>query len=68
MPTTPDQRAERLFRQQEDAPNATAEYRARQDAVRALTSKLRAERLARESAAGKSPPRKRRKNALTAIK
>lgn len=67
MPATPEQRAERLFRQREDAPNAMAEYRARQDAIRALTSKLRAERLARE-AKPETRPRKRRKNALTAIK
>jgi hypothetical protein len=44
-----------------------AEYRARQDAIRALTSKLRAERLARD-AKPETRPRKRRKNALTAIK
>lgn len=67
MSTTPEQRAERIFRQQEDAPHAMAEYRARQEAVRVLTAKLRAERLARE-ATTEQKPRKRRKNALTAIK
>jgi hypothetical protein len=56
--TAAEQRAERLFRQQEDAPNAMAEYRARQEALRVLTAKLRAERLAREAIAGKKPPEK----------
>ncbi|HZP68858.1 MAG TPA: hypothetical protein VFB29_02840 [Pseudolabrys sp.] len=53
MATTQEQRAERLFRQREDAPKALDEYHAKQEAVRVLTAKLRAERLAREAAGGK---------------
>jgi hypothetical protein len=42
------------FRQQQDAPKALAEYRAKQEATHKLTAKLRAERLAREAKHGKT--------------
>jgi hypothetical protein len=38
-------RAERLFRQRQDGTKALQEYRAKQDATRNLTAKLRAERV-----------------------
>jgi hypothetical protein len=50
MSSADKDRAERLFRQREDAPKALGEYRAKQEATRNLTAKLRAERLAREAA------------------
>jgi hypothetical protein len=53
MSSADKDRAERLFRQREDAPKALVEYRAKQEATRNLTAKLRAERLAREAARGK---------------
>lgn len=47
-------RADKLFKikeaQRVDAPFATAEYRAAENAVRLRTARLRAERLAREAA------------------
>jgi hypothetical protein len=49
MSSADKDRAERLFRQREDAPKALEEYRAKQEATRNLTAKLRAERLAREA-------------------
>jgi hypothetical protein len=49
MSSADKDRAERLFRQREDAPKALEEYRAKQEATRNLTTKLRAERLAREA-------------------
>ena len=52
--STPE-RAERLFRQQEEGAKALNEYQAKEEARRRLTAKLRAERLAREA----SPKRKR---------
>jgi hypothetical protein len=54
MPSKAKERAERLFRQQQKAPKALADYRAKQEATRNLTAKLRAERLAREAVNGKS--------------
>jgi hypothetical protein len=54
MPSSEKERAERLFRQQQDAPKALAEYRAKQEATHKLTAKLRAERLAREAKQGKT--------------
>jgi hypothetical protein len=56
MPSKEEERAERLFRQQQDAPKALAEYLAKQEATRKLTAKLRAERLAREAMNGKPKP------------
>jgi hypothetical protein len=53
MSSADKDRAERLFRQREDAPKALEEYRAKQEATRNLTAKLRAERLAHEAARGK---------------
>jgi hypothetical protein len=60
MPSKEEERAERLFRQQQDAPKALAEYRAKQEATRKLTAKLRAERLAREAIHGKPKPDRKR--------
>jgi hypothetical protein len=57
-------RAERLFRQRQDGTKALQEYRAKQDATRNLTAKLRAERLAREAINGK--PKTERKKATRA--
>jgi hypothetical protein len=57
-------RAERLFRQRQDGTKALQEYRAKQDATRNLTAKLRAERLAREAINGK--PKTERKKAARA--
>ena len=57
-------RAERLFRQRQDGTKALQEYRAKQDATRNLTAKLRAERLAREAINGK--PKSERKKATRA--
>jgi hypothetical protein len=58
--TAKQDRAERLFRQQEEAPKALAEYRAKQEATRLLTAKLRVERLAREALKGKPKPDRKR--------
>jgi hypothetical protein len=60
MPSKEEERAERLFRQQQDAPKALAEYLAKQEATRKLTAKLRAERLAREAIHGKPKPDRKR--------
>jgi preprotein translocase subunit SecD len=54
-------RAERLFRQRQEGTKALQEYRAKQEAIRNLTAKLRAERLAREAINGK--PKSERKKA-----
>ena len=54
-------RAERLFRERQERPKALEEYRAKQEATRNLTAKLRAERLAREAINGK--PKAERKKA-----
>jgi hypothetical protein len=59
MSSADKDRAERLFRQREDAPKALEEYRAKQDATRNLTAKLRAERLAREASNKPKPDRKK---------
>ena len=59
MPEKAKERAERLFRQQQKAPKALADDRAKQEATRNLTAKLRAERLARE--ASDKPERDRKK-------
>jgi hypothetical protein len=58
--TVKQDRAERLFRQQEEAPKALAEYGAKQEATRLLTAKLRVERLAREALKGKPKPDRKR--------
>jgi hypothetical protein len=50
---TPEQKAERLFRRKEELTKALADYRAKEEARRLLTAKLRAERLAREAVTGK---------------
>jgi hypothetical protein len=42
-------RAQRLFRQQQEGTKALSEYQAKEQATRLLTAKLRAERLAREA-------------------
>jgi hypothetical protein len=57
-------RAERLFRQRQEGTKALQEYRAKQEATRNLTAKLRAERLAREAINGK--PKSERKKAMGA--
>jgi hypothetical protein len=57
-------RAERLFRQRQEGTKALHEYRAKQEATRNLTAKLRAERLAREAINGK--PESERKKATRA--
>jgi hypothetical protein len=54
MPSKEEDRAERLFRQRQEGTKALADYRAKQEATRNLTAKLRAERLAREAVNGKS--------------
>jgi hypothetical protein len=54
MPSSEEERAERLFRQKQDAPKALADYHAKQEATLKLTAKLRAERLAREALRGKT--------------
>jgi hypothetical protein len=59
MSSADKDRAERLFRQREDAPKALDEYRAKQEATRDLTAKLRAERLAREASGKPKPDRKK---------
>jgi hypothetical protein len=48
MSSAPQERAERLFRQREEGVKAVSEYHAREEAMRRLTAKLRAERLARQ--------------------
>ena len=53
-------RAERLFRQRQEGTKALADYRAKQEATRNLTAKLRAERLAREAIHGKPKPDRKR--------
>jgi hypothetical protein len=60
MPSNEEERAERLFRQQQDAPKALSEYRAKQETTRKLTAKLRAERLAREAIHAKPKPDRKR--------
>jgi hypothetical protein len=60
MPSKEEERAERLFRQQQDAPKALAEYLAKQEATRKLTAKLRAERLARQATHGELKPGRKR--------
>jgi hypothetical protein len=60
MPSKAKEHAERLFRQQLKAPKALADYRAKQEATRNLTAKLRAERLAREAIHGKPKPDRKR--------
>jgi hypothetical protein len=47
------ERAERLFRQQQEGKKALTDYEAKEEATRQLTAKLRAERLAREAAGAK---------------
>jgi hypothetical protein len=53
MSSESKERAERLFRQQQEGTKALSEYEAKQEATRQLTAKLRAERLAREAARAK---------------
>jgi hypothetical protein len=61
MSSADKDRAERLFRERQEAPKAVEEYRAKQEAIRKLTAKLRAERLAREAAIpGKPKPDRKR--------
>jgi hypothetical protein len=48
MNITAQERAERLFKREAEKKTAMTEYRAQQEAVRARTARLRAERLARE--------------------
>jgi hypothetical protein len=60
MPSKAKERAERLFRQQQKAPKALADYSAKQEATRNLTAKLRAERLAREAIHGNAKPDRKR--------
>jgi len=60
MPSKEEDRAERLFRQRQEGTKALQEYRAKQEATRNLTAKLRAERLAREAIHGQSKPNRKR--------
>jgi len=46
---TNEERAERLFKQKQEGVIALTDYQAKEQAIRLLTAKLRAERLARES-------------------
>ncbi len=55
MDITAQERAERLFKKEAEKKTAMTEYRAAQEAVRARTARLRAERLAREDKAAKPP-------------
>ena len=59
MSSAVKERAERLFRQQQEGTKALSEYQAKEEATRLLTAKLRAERLARE--ASNKPERDRKK-------
>jgi hypothetical protein len=54
MSSAEQDRAARLFRQQQEGAKGLQEYLAKQEATRKLTAKLRAERLAREAVNGKS--------------
>jgi hypothetical protein len=56
---SPAERAERLFRQQEEGAKALSEYQAKEEAMRLLTAKLRADRLAREAREKAKRDRKR---------
>ena len=47
------ERAERLFQQKQLGDKAVPDYRAKEEATRLLTAKLRSERLAREAARAK---------------
>jgi hypothetical protein len=60
MPSKEEDRAERLFRQRQEGTKALQEYRAKQEATRNLTAKLRAERLAREAIHGQPKPNRKR--------
>jgi hypothetical protein len=60
-------RAERLFRQRQEGTKALQEYRAKQEAIRNLTAKLRAERLAREAINGKPKSERRKPRGLEGI-
>ena len=59
MSSTAKERAELLFHhRQEGAKTALSEYQAKEQAIRELTAKLRAERLAQEAKANLRPARK----------
>ena len=61
MSSTAKERAERLFHhRQEGAKTALSDYQAKEQALRELTAKLRAERLAREVKSNLRPVRKPR--------
>jgi len=61
MSSTAKERAELLFHhRQEGAKKALSEYQAKEQAIRELTAKLRAERLAQEAKANLRPARKPR--------
>jgi hypothetical protein len=61
MSSTAKERAELLFHhRQEGAKTALSEYQAKEQAIRELTAKLRAERLAQEAKANLRPARKPR--------
>ena len=53
MSSTSKERAEQLFRRQQEGTKALSDYEAKEEATRLLTAKLRAERLAREAARAK---------------
>jgi hypothetical protein len=54
--STAKERAEQLFRQQREGKKALTEYQEKEERTRQLTAKLRAERLARQTAgAGQAP-------------
>ena len=53
MSSTSKERAEQLFRRQQEGTKALSDYEAKEEATRLLTAKLRAERLAREAVRAK---------------
>jgi hypothetical protein len=53
MSSASKERAEQLFRRQQEGTKALSDYEAKEEATRLLTAKLRAERLAREAAGAK---------------
>jgi hypothetical protein len=61
MSSTAKDRAELLFHHRQEGPKtALSEYQAKEQAIRELTAKLRAERLAREAKTNLRPVRKPR--------
>jgi hypothetical protein len=57
--STAKERAEQLFRQQREGKKALTEYHEKEEATRQLPAKLRAERLARQTAGARQAPEKK---------